>query len=113
MTTDILERLANSSPNEGSHDLHCRCLDAAAEISRMQAEIKQLKTAMKEPCVRSYWCTEDKSYESIGDYFDNEQPEVGETFELTPCKSFPACTFVCIQNGDSLEYEQLTGKVKA
>lgn len=34
---DILERLANSSPDEGSHDLYCRCLDAAEEISALRA----------------------------------------------------------------------------
>ena len=36
---DILERLANSSANEGSHELQCRCFDAAAEISRLRAAI--------------------------------------------------------------------------
>lgn len=33
---DLLKRLAHSSPDEGSHDLYCRCLDAAEEISRLR-----------------------------------------------------------------------------
>ena len=37
---DILERLANSSPNEGSHDLQCRCFDAAEEISRLRDQVE-------------------------------------------------------------------------
>jgi hypothetical protein len=39
---DILERLAHSSPNEGSHDLYCRCLDAAEEVSRLRSLIAHL-----------------------------------------------------------------------
>ena len=38
---DILERLAESSPNESSHELYCRCLDAADEVSRLRAAIQQ------------------------------------------------------------------------
>lgn len=34
---DILTRCANSSPNETSYELFCRCLDAAQEISRLRA----------------------------------------------------------------------------
>lgn len=37
MMHDILARLRDSSPNEGSHDLHCRCLDAADEVERLRA----------------------------------------------------------------------------
>lgn len=33
---DILERLRNSSPDEGSHELFCRCLDAATEIEDLR-----------------------------------------------------------------------------
>lgn len=33
---DILARLRGSSPNEGSHELYCRCLDAAREIERLR-----------------------------------------------------------------------------
>lgn len=40
---DILERLANSSPNEGSHDLYCRCLDAAQEVSKLRAIFNEIK----------------------------------------------------------------------
>ena len=39
---DILERLADSSVNESSHELQCRCFDAAQEISRLRNAI--LKT---------------------------------------------------------------------
>lgn len=45
MQWDIVERLRNSSPNECSHELQCRCLDAAAEIER-------LRTAMGEAAAR-------------------------------------------------------------
>lgn len=37
---DILERLRSSSTNESSHELQCRCLDAAAEIARLRTDIK-------------------------------------------------------------------------
>ena len=30
--TDLLNNLRNSSPNESSYDLYCRCLDAATEL---------------------------------------------------------------------------------
>lgn len=36
---DILERLANSSATESSHELQCRCFDAAEEISRLREEL--------------------------------------------------------------------------
>lgn len=42
---DIPARLANSSSNEGSHDLQCRCFDAAEEISRLRAENVALTAA--------------------------------------------------------------------
>lgn len=46
---DILDRLLNSSPDEGSHELQCRCLDAANEIDRLRNmdidEILQLRRA--------------------------------------------------------------------
>lgn len=38
---DILDRLAHSSPNEGSHDLYCRCLDAFEEVSRLRTAIQK------------------------------------------------------------------------
>lgn len=38
---DILKRLADSSPNESSHELQCRCYDAAAEISRLRNAIAE------------------------------------------------------------------------
>ena len=38
---DILERLSHSSVNESSHELQCRCFDAADEISRLRNAIKQ------------------------------------------------------------------------
>jgi hypothetical protein len=34
---DILARLANTSSNESSHELQCRCFDAAEEISMLRA----------------------------------------------------------------------------
>lgn len=37
---DILERLADSSPNESSHELYCRCLDAAEEVSRLRETMR-------------------------------------------------------------------------
>lgn len=40
MMEDILERLRNSSTNESSHELQCRCLDAADAIARLRADIK-------------------------------------------------------------------------
>lgn len=36
MMQDILERLAHSSTTESSHELQCRCFDAAEEISRLR-----------------------------------------------------------------------------
>lgn len=38
---DILSRLANSSANESSHELQCRCFDAAEEISRLRNAIAE------------------------------------------------------------------------
>lgn len=39
---DILERLADSHSNEGSHDLQCRCFDAAEEITRLRVQRDEL-----------------------------------------------------------------------
>lgn len=44
---DILARLANSSPNEGSHELQCRCFDAAEEISRLRANEQASKAVIQ------------------------------------------------------------------
>ena len=44
---DILERLADSHLNEGSHDLQCRCFDAAEEISRLRVQRDELLAALK------------------------------------------------------------------
>lgn len=41
--TDILERLANSYVTESIFDLKTRCFDAAAEISRLRADLATLK----------------------------------------------------------------------
>ena len=46
---DILKRLADSSSNESSHELQCRCLDAAEEISRLRAAIKKWIDARNAP----------------------------------------------------------------
>lgn len=35
--TKIINRLLNSSPNESSHELYCRCLDAAEELQKTDA----------------------------------------------------------------------------
>lgn len=43
---DILERLHNSQPNEGSHDLACRCIDAAQEIERLNKRISDAPAAI-------------------------------------------------------------------
>lgn len=39
----ILYRLEQSTPNEGSHELYCRCLDAAAEIYRLRAALLHIE----------------------------------------------------------------------
>lgn len=51
---DILERLANTSANESSEELQCRCFDVAAEISNLRAamdaiaaELIRLRAAIK------------------------------------------------------------------
>ena len=36
---DILASCRISSPNDGSHDLHARCLSAADEIERLRAQL--------------------------------------------------------------------------
>lgn len=43
---DILYRLANSSANESSHELQCRCFDAAEEISRLREIVRDLLVDM-------------------------------------------------------------------
>ena len=45
---DILERLADSHSNEGSHDLQCRCFDAAEEISRLRVQRDELLVVLKD-----------------------------------------------------------------
>jgi len=39
---DILYRLANTSSNESSHELQCRCFDAAEEISKLRAALEDI-----------------------------------------------------------------------
>ena len=46
MKTDILKRLAESSNRESSHELQCRCFDAAEEISRMRCERETMQEAI-------------------------------------------------------------------
>jgi hypothetical protein len=41
--SDLIKNLRDSSPNEGSHDLYCRCVDATAEIERLTAELAAAK----------------------------------------------------------------------
>lgn len=36
---DVLKSCRKSSPNDGSHDLHARCLSAADEIERLRARL--------------------------------------------------------------------------
>ena len=43
---DILSRLANSSSNESSHELQCRCFDAAVEIRRLRSALGAMLTEM-------------------------------------------------------------------
>ena len=43
---DILTRLENSSQNESSHELQCRCFDAAEEISRLRAMLKKARSGL-------------------------------------------------------------------
>ncbi len=47
---DILNRLRDSSPNEGSHELQCRCMDAAYEIERLQRLIDTSIAVEREAC---------------------------------------------------------------
>lgn len=46
---DILKRLADSSCNESSHELQCRCFDAAEEISWLRAALKKWVDARNAP----------------------------------------------------------------
>ena len=43
---DILLRLCESSTNESSHELQCRCMDAAAEITRLRTEASDAKRVL-------------------------------------------------------------------
>lgn len=43
---DILLRLCESSTNESSHELQCRCMDAAAEITKLRAEAADAKCVL-------------------------------------------------------------------
>ena len=43
---DILTRLSDSNSNESSHELQCRCFDAAEEISRMRCERETMQEAI-------------------------------------------------------------------
>lgn len=52
---DILERLANSSCNESSHELQCRCFDAAEEVSRLRAA---LQTQAEEAAKHNAWLSQ-------------------------------------------------------
>lgn len=42
---DILIRLHESSPNESSHELYCRCLDAVAEIESLRLALHEALNA--------------------------------------------------------------------
>lgn len=44
---DILERLRNSSTNESSHELQCRCMDAEAEIVRLRDENERMTRVIR------------------------------------------------------------------
>lgn len=39
---DILIRLRESSANESSHELQCRCFDAANEIERLRTRLQTI-----------------------------------------------------------------------
>jgi len=44
---DILASCRMSSPDDGSHDLHARCLSAAGKIEELVAERDRLRAALK------------------------------------------------------------------
>ena len=44
---DILKSCRESSPNDGSHDLHARCLCAADEIDRLRASLAAVHWRLK------------------------------------------------------------------
>ena len=44
---DIFVRLTESSANESSHELYCRCMDAAAEIKRLRLAAERYETARR------------------------------------------------------------------
>lgn len=68
---DILERLEQSSAIESSHELQCRCFDAAKEIMRLRATNNAIQAAIgpKAPP-----CCENGQHGKTGDYL-NEKSE--------------------------------------
>lgn len=54
---DILKRLAYSSPNESSHELQCRCFDAAEEISRLRTLLDAVQVPVRN-AMRYLWLRE-------------------------------------------------------
>jgi hypothetical protein len=54
---DILARLANSSSNESSHELQCRCFDAAEEISRLRSLLDAVQVPVRN-AMRYRWLRE-------------------------------------------------------
>lgn len=84
------------------------------EIDRLNGELEFLKLhsaihieTILQLSKPQYWADEEETYDSVGDYMDNAQPDAGETFTLTPCKNFDRVEFRCIQVGDSFDYERV------
>lgn len=76
---DILDRLAESSPNESSHELYWRCRDARDEVERLRAALKQHDAWLSQAHVLcgdlgvSDGHIEDRLFEAIGKVRDDTQ----------------------------------------
>ena len=64
---DILASCRISSPNDGSHDLHARCLSAADEIERLHHRLFRLGAMHDSPC---FCC----GYNGVGYYQPDTHP---------------------------------------
>lgn len=67
-----------------------------AEIAALKAELEAVKKNIQ-------YCDEDTTYRNIGEFLDNNQPNVGDIFDLTEVAFIRKVSFKCVEVDGSID----------
>lgn len=82
-------------------------IGAARELAAAKETIEGLRKEKDQLWRNSYYCTEDGVYHTVSDYLDNEQPAVGDEFELAECAQLRVVKFKCIEDEGGIDYVEV------